>query len=186
MSRSKPYQPLLLRLLHGIHAALALAAATTGFWMYNTWDARFGQLPLPKEDSQSYFVHLGFGNALYLILPVFAVYSLLAGCRRLVQLDSLHQLKQVGQTIWWYTLHRIVNTGLLLTITVALISGRLMIHKGLLNGILSDPWYNVHIIAWLVLVLLFAAHFLMIVKVGGVPLLLSVVDLKLKRYNKRQ
>jgi hypothetical protein len=59
-----------------------------------------------------------------------------------------------------------VNTGLLLTITVALISGRLTIHKGLLNGILSDPWYNLHLVAWLVLVLLFLAHLLMIVKVG--------------------
>ncbi len=186
MSRPKPYQPLLLRLLHGIHAVLALAAAITGFWMYNTWDRRFGQLPLPKEDPYSYFVHLGFGNDLYLILPVFAVYSSWAGRRRLVQPDSLHQLKQVGQPIWWYTLHRLVNTGLLLIITVALISGRLTIHQGLLNGILSDPWYNVHIVAWLVLVLLFATHLLMIVKVGGVPLLLSIVDLKLRRYNKRQ
>lgn len=182
MSRFKPYQPLLLRLLHGIHAVLALAAAITGFWMYNTWDGRFGQLPLPKEDPDSYFVHLGFGNNLYLILPVFAVYSLWTGRRRLVQPDSLHQLKQVGQTIWWYTLHRMVNTGLLLTITVALISGRLTIHKGLLNGILSDPWYNLHLVAWLVLVLLFVAHLLMIVKVGGVPLLLSIFDLKLRRF----
>jgi len=186
MSCAKPYQPLLLRLLHGIHAVFALTATITGFWMYNTWDRRFGQLPLPKENQNLYFVHLGFGNDLYLILPVFAVYSLWVGRRRLVQLDSLKQLKQVGQPIWWYTLHRIVNTGILLTITVALISGRLTIHLGLLNGILSDPWYNLHLFAWLVVVLLFATHLLLIVKIGGVPLLLSIVDLKTRCYKKRQ
>jgi len=44
MSRSAPYQPLLLRLFHNAHALLVLGALITGFWVYNTYDGRFGTL----------------------------------------------------------------------------------------------------------------------------------------------
>jgi hypothetical protein len=50
-----------------------------------------------------------------------ALYSFHAGRRRLVQADSVAQLAEVGKPIWWYSLHRIVNTLLLLAATFALV-----------------------------------------------------------------
>ena len=119
-------------------------------------------------------------NSLYIILPAFAVYSLWAGRRRLVQRDSLKQLTQVSKPIWWYALRRIVHTGLLIAVGVALLSGKAMIHNGLLKGILTDPWYSLHLVSWVAIVFLFAAHLLMIIKVGGVLLMLSIIDTKIR------
>ncbi len=176
----QPYQPLLLRFLHGIHAILALAGALTGFWIYNTWDRRFGQLSLPSANQNFYYFHLTLGNIFYFFMPAFAVYSLWSGRRRLVQSDSLNRLAHIGTPIWWYTLHRLVNTGILIAAGVALISGQFTLHNGLLRGILSDPWYSLHLVSWVALVMLFTAHLLMIAKVGGVPLLLSMFGSKVR------
>lgn len=71
-------------------------------------------------------IHKLFGQAFLLVMPFFALYSFQAGRRRLVQADSLQQLSVVGKPIWWYTLHRIVNTLLLVAATFALVSGREM------------------------------------------------------------
>lgn len=180
MPRSKPYQPLLLRLLHGTHAFLALAGVITGYWLYDTWDQRFGHLALPSANQDLYDLHAFLGNYFYLFMPFFAFYSLLIGRRRLVQPNSLNQLAQVGKPIWWYTLHRIVNTGLLIASGFALVSGKTVVENELPRGILSDPWYNLHLISWVAILVLFAAHLLMIVKVGGVPLMLSIFDSKVR------
>ncbi len=48
MSRSVPYQPLLLRILHGVSGILAIAAIITGFLVYNTFDGRFGKILIPR------------------------------------------------------------------------------------------------------------------------------------------
>jgi hypothetical protein len=53
MPRSKPYQPLLLRLLHGVNAVLIIGAAITGFLVYDSWDGRFGGLSLTKANRNS-------------------------------------------------------------------------------------------------------------------------------------
>ncbi|MFM5981538.1 MAG: cytochrome b/b6 domain-containing protein, partial [Sphaerospermopsis kisseleviana] len=47
MTRSAPYQPLLLRIIHGVNGILVIAAIITGFLVYNTFDQRFGKLPIP-------------------------------------------------------------------------------------------------------------------------------------------
>lgn len=46
MTLATPYQPSLLRLLHGVAAAVAGVASFTGFLIYNHYDGRFGRLPL--------------------------------------------------------------------------------------------------------------------------------------------
>ncbi|MEY3255208.1 MAG: hypothetical protein RLZZ29_339, partial [Cyanobacteriota bacterium] len=48
MSRSTPYQPVILRILHSLSGILVLAAIITGFLVYNTFDKRFGSLPIAK------------------------------------------------------------------------------------------------------------------------------------------
>jgi hypothetical protein len=48
MPQLSPYQPVLLRILHGVAALLVVLALITGFWVYNTYDKRWGSLPLPS------------------------------------------------------------------------------------------------------------------------------------------
>lgn len=176
MSRSQPYQPLALRTLHGSIAVLIIIALLTGFLIYNSEDRRFGYLPIPtipKVES----VHKMFGKAFLLVIPFFAIYSFGAGRHRLIQPDSLVRLKAIGKPIWWYTLHRIVNTFMLLGATLALVSGREM-QVGLLGqGELKHIWYPLHLVAWLLIFSCLAMHLLMIAKIGGVPLMISIFSL---------
>jgi len=177
MSHSQPYQPLFLRIMHGINALIALLAIATSFLVYNTFDGRFGKLPLPRiEDIIG--IHGTFGLTFLLVMPALALYSFHVGQKRLVQADSFEQLRKVGKPIWWYSLHRIVNTGMLLAATFAVISGRMMKEEWLPSGELNQIWYSLHLAAWLVLVLSLITHLLLGLKVGGLPLTLSMFKIK--------
>lgn len=71
---SSPYQPALLRILHGAAAGLAILAVISGFWVYNTYDKRWGRMALPDlGDIQG--IHGTIALTFLLILPVFALYS---------------------------------------------------------------------------------------------------------------
>ena len=90
MSSSAPYQPLLLRILHGISGILVITAIITGFLVYNTFDQRFGKIPIPKiEPIQD--IHGTVALCFLLLLPAFALYSFHAGEKRLLQPDSLQK-----------------------------------------------------------------------------------------------
>jgi len=112
-----PYQPLLLRLLHGLSALLMIAALITGFLVYDSWDGRFGGLQLTVR-----------------------------------------------------------NTTMLLAAAIAVGSGKLQDENWLSNGELNHAAYFAHLIAWILVVLGIAIHILMSAKVGGIPLLISMVD----------
>lgn len=47
MPQSHPYQPILLRILHGFAALLTVLALISGFLVYNTYDKRWGSFILP-------------------------------------------------------------------------------------------------------------------------------------------
>lgn len=175
MARSIPYQPLLLRLLHGVSALLVMLALISGYWVYNTFDGRFGKLPLPWiNDIQG--LHGTFGLFFLILLPAFALYSFHAGQKRLIQPDTLQQATRLGQPMGWISLQRIINTWMLLASVLAVLSGRLMKEEWLPNGELYHAAYSFHLIAWAVMFLSLALHLLMSVKVGGVPLLLSMLS----------
>ena len=177
MPKSQPYQPLALRVLHGAIAFLIILALITGVLIYNVYDGRIGTLPLPNVP-RIMGIHKLFGRLFLLGMPFFALYSFHAGHRRLLQADSLLKLKDVGKPIWWYTLHRLVNTLLLLASVLALVTGR-QVDEGWLNARdLTHTWYTLHLGSWVVMFICLAAHLLMSAKVGGVPLLLSMVDVK--------
>jgi cytochrome b561 len=172
---TKPYQPLWFRILHGITLILIIGALVTGFWVYNTYDGRFGRLYLPKPvDVQD--IHGKIAIAVLLLFPFFAVYSFHAGQRRLVQPDSVSSLAKVGKPIWWVSLQRIMNTIMLIAATFSIISGRQMQEEWLPKGELYHLWYSLHLIAWAVLFACLALHILMNAKVGGLPLLSSIID----------
>ena len=174
MKTTQPYQPLLLRILHGLTGLFLLAAILTAFWTYDTYDGRWGRVPLPTLKAIE-GIHGTFGLWTLLIFPAFVVYAFHRGQRRLLQPDSVAQLIRVGQPIWWYTLNRLTNTLALLALTFALFSGKMMDETWLPQGELYHGWYYAHLLAWVVMVAAIALHLLMNAKVGGAPLLLSMV-----------
>ncbi|HEY9653413.1 MAG TPA: cytochrome b/b6 domain-containing protein [Coleofasciculaceae cyanobacterium] len=177
MSRSRPYQPLLLRLLHDCNTLIAVLAIITSFWVYNTYDGRWLQLPLPAIND-IIGIHGTFGVIFLFTLPALAIYSFHAGQKRLVQSDSFQKLTQVGKPIWWYSLHRIINTVILIAATFSLITGRMMKEEWLPAGELNHRWYYLHLTGWVVLVICLGIHLLMIAKVGGIPLMISMFETK--------
>ena len=176
MLPSRLYQPLLLRLLHGVNAAIALLAILSAFVVYNTYDGRLGKVPLPRI-ADIIGLHGTLGKMLLLgVMPAFALYSFHAGQKRLVQRDSFGTLTQLGKPLWWYSLHRIVNTLMLLALTWAIASGSMVKEEWLPAGELTQVWYYLHASGWAVLVFCLAMHLLMSAKVGGLPLILSMFD----------
>ncbi len=169
----QPYQPLLLRLLHGVTALCLMLSILTAFWTYNTYDGRWGTIPLPQF-KEIEGIHGTFGLYTLLIFPVFVRYAFGPGHRRLAQGDTLQKLQQVGQPIWWYTLNRLTNTLTLVALLFALFSGKMMDETWLPKGDLEHFWYYGHLISWVVMVGAIALHLLINAKVGGVPLLLSM------------
>lgn len=173
MSPATPYQPALLRLLHAGIALVGLSAFLTGYWVYERYDGRFGRLGLPiLEGSQD--IHGTLGLAFLLWLPVFTLYSLRLGYRRLLQPDSLQQLQQGSRPQRWITGHRLINTLILFSGLMAVITGRMMKEAWLPAGDLQQPWYIAHLLAWALFGLSIALHVLMGAKVGGLPLLISM------------
>lgn len=175
MKPTQPYQPLLLRLLHGATGLFLIAAVVTAFWTYNTYDGRWGTLPLPAFPAIE-GIHGTFGLWTLLVFPLLVVYSFQRGQRRLVQPDSWPKLAQVGKPVWWYTLSRLANTLALLAVTCALFSGKMMDETWLPQGELSHSWYSAHLLSWVGVVVAIALHVLLNAKVGGLPLLASMLS----------
>ena len=175
MKLSQPYQPLLFRILHGLIGLFVLCAIGTAFWTYDTYDGRWGRIPLPRFEAIE-SIHGTFGLYVLLLFPLFALYAFHRGQQRLIQQDSLTKLIQIGKPIWWYTLHRLTNTIVILALTFALFSGKMMDEKWLPNGELNHTWYYIHLISWVTMVLCVALHLLMVVRVGGRALLISMLN----------
>lgn len=175
MASSQPYQPLLLRLLHGLTGIFLLCAMLTAYWTYDTYDGRWGTIPLPHyPDIEG--IHGTFGLWALLIFPAFVIYAFQRGHRRLVQPDSWGKLAQMGKPVWWYTLNRLNNTLTLVALTFALYSGKMMDETWLSEGELEQAWYYAHLVSWLVMAVSVALHLLLNAKVGGTPLLVSMLS----------
>jgi hypothetical protein len=173
MASPRFYQPLLLRIIHGLSAIIALLAIVTAFLVYNTFDGRLLRLPLPRIDD-IIGIHGTFGLTFLLIFPLLAIYSFYAGEKLLVQSNSWSYLTKANRRVRWYSWHRLVNTLMLIAATWALISGRMMKEEWLPTGELDHLWYYGHVSAWLLLVICLSLHLWTIVKVGGIPLIVSI------------
>lgn len=178
MSRNTPYQPVLLRLLHNAIALLVFAALITGFMVYDRYDKRFGTLNLPIiRDTQG--IHGTIALIFLIGLPIFALYCFHIGSRRLVQ-PPLSHFQEVGKPIWWVAIQRLVNTTILLSGTLAVITGRMMDEEWLPNQDFNHAGYIGHLISWVLMILSIAMHLLMSAKVGGMPLLLSIYSWRIR------
>jgi hypothetical protein len=173
MSAKAPYQPSLLRLFHGISGLALLLASATGYWIYDELDGRWGRIGLPHLDSIMDWHHEIAGNAILLFI-LFGLYSLTLGRHKLIQAASFKHLTAINTPLWWQGLHRLVNTTLLGAIVLAVISGEEMDGSWLFAGDFQEAAYIVHLSAWGTIGLGFILHLLMNLKIGGIPLLLSI------------
>lgn len=178
MPATKPYQPLLLRLFHNVTALLILGAALTGFLVYDSWDRRWGGLGLSTANRSYIDIHGTFGWFLsFIVLPIFVIYCLNAGRKKLIQGNALTQLtQQVGKPIWWVNAQRLTNTLMLVASILAVLSGKFQDENWLPQGQKDHVWYYVHLLGWCGVIGAIALHFLLSAKVGGLPLLLSIID----------
>ncbi|MBD2480733.1 cytochrome b/b6 domain-containing protein [Planktothrix sp. FACHB-1365] len=174
MAQSQPYQPLFLRLSHALNAFLVLGALVTGFLVYDSYDRRFGGLGLTQENRNLIDIHGTFGFFLLFVYIIFAVYSLIAERKRLIQGNTLQTLTQINKPVWWYTLLRLSNTLALIAAAFSVISGKFQQENWLPNGEFNHLWYFVHLIAWVIILFSILLHVLMVVKVGGFPLIVSM------------
>jgi MFS family permease len=154
----RPYQPSLLRLLHGATALLVLAAWLSGMAVYSLHDGRWGRLPIiPAGD----WVDL-HGTAGVLLLPVavlFAAYALTLGRRRL---------------------QRPSNALALGAVTLAIGSGKLMNEDWLRRGELHHWVYGLHLLAWLLVAGAVMLHLAGVLQRGGWPLAGSMLSWRLR------
>jgi len=154
---SSPYQPSLLRLLHGLTALLAGLAWLTGLVLLLGVDGRWGRLPLPFGSEADRWIDLHGTTGVLLLVPaaLFVLYALSLGWRRL--------------RTW-------TNLVPLLALILAIGSGKLMNEDWLREGTLQHPVYAVHLLAWCLLLLMVLVHLGGLWRRGGWPLLRSIAS----------
>ena len=69
---------------------------------------------------------------------------------------------------------------MLLAATFAVVTGRMMKEEWLPAGEIHRQWYLAHLAAWVCVFISLALHLLMGAKVGGVPLLVSMFNWKIR------
>jgi hypothetical protein len=155
---ARPYQPSLLRLLHGATALLVPLAWLTGMLVYSTADGRWGRLPitLPGEWID---IHGTVGVVLWPIALLFSFYAISAGRTRLRQP---------------------ANALALLALALAVGSGKLMDEGWLRDGQLHHLVYSLHLVAWLLIALAVILHVSAVLQRGGWPLARSMASVQLR------
>jgi hypothetical protein len=154
----RPYQPSLLRLLHGATALLVPLAWLTGLLVYSADDGRFGRLPftLPGEWID---IHGTVGVLVWPVALLFGLYALSAGRARLRQP---------------------ANALALLALGLAVGSGKLMDEDWLRDGQLQHLVYSVHLLAWLLIGLAVTLHLAAVLQRGGWPLARSMASVQVR------
>lgn len=156
---ARPYQPSLLRLLHGLVALLVPLAWLTGLFVYNQGDGRWGRLPLLQ--AQDWVdIHGTVGVLLWPLALLFGLYALGPGRARL---------------------RRPANALALLALALAVGSGKLMQEEWLRQGELQHLAYSVHLLAWLLVAVAVLCHLGGVLQLGGVPLARSMFHPALQR-----
>lgn len=155
---ARPYQPSLLRLLHGATAVLVPLAWLSGLLLYSNLDGRWGRLPW-RIGGDWIDIHGSIGVALLPLAVLLALYALTLGKARLRQAS---------------------NSLPLVALTAAIGSGKLMDEDWLREGTLQHPVYSVHLIAWLLVAISVTVHLGAALVRGGPALLRSMLSLRLR------
>ena len=152
-----PYQPSLLRLLHGLIAAVSLLCWFSGAAVYSQFDGRWGHLPVQLPEAID--LHGSAGFLLKLVAVPFVLYALSLGRARL---------------------RRPANAVALLALLLSLGSGLLMDEDWLREGQLDHLAYHLHLLGWLVLSGAVLWHGLAQLRRGGPDLALSMLQLRIR------
>jgi hypothetical protein len=152
-----PYQPSLLRVLHGATAVLVAIGWITGLLLLGSFDGRWGRLPFTL-DGEWIELHGYVGLVLALVLLLFVPYALTLGAGRL---------------------RRFANSLPLMALLLAVGSGLQMKSDFLVNHATTPLPYALHLLAWLLLAVSVPLHLIGAVRRGGWPLAASMVSLRL-------
>ena len=152
-----PYQPSLLRVLHGASALLVAIGWITGLLLLGSFDGRWGRLPFTL-DGEWIDWHGRVGLLLALVLLLFVPYALTLGAGRL---------------------RRLANSLPLMALVLAVGSGLQMKSDFLVNHAATPLPYALHLLAWLLLAVSVPLHLIGAVRRGGWPLAASMVSLRL-------
>lgn len=152
----RPYQPSLLRILHGAMALLVPAAWISGLIVYSQHDGRWGRLPW-QPGGDWIDIHGSLGVLLWPLAIVFGLYALSVGRARL---------------------RKPANAAALLGLALAVGSGKLMNEDWLRQGGLNQLVYGLHLLAWLLIAAAVLWHVTAVLGRGGLPLARSMLSLQ--------
>lgn len=158
MSHQPPYQPSLLRLLHGAMVVLVPLAWLSGLLVYSRFDGRWGRLPW-MPDGDWIDLHGSVGVALWPLALVFGAYALTLGRARL---------------------NKAANAVALLALALAVGSGKFMHEHWLREGQLDHIVYSVHLLAWLLMAMAVLWHLNSVLRRGGVSYAQSMLTWRLR------
>jgi uncharacterized membrane protein YhaH (DUF805 family) len=158
MAPRLPYQPVLLRLLHGAMVVFVPLAFLSGAVVFSNHDGRWWRLPMQLAGDWI-DIHGTVGVVLWPLALLFAAYACTAGRARL---------------------SRAANAAALLALLIAVGSGKLMQEDWLRNGQLDQPIYHLHLLAWLLIAAMVAWHIGSVVARGGTRLAASMFQLTLR------
>jgi hypothetical protein len=156
-----PYQPSLLRVLHGTSAVLVAIGWITGLLLLGSFDGRWGRLPFTL-DGEWIEWHGRVGLLLALVLLLFVPYALTLGAGRL---------------------RRFANSLPLLALLLAVGSGLQMESEFLVNHATTPLPYALHLTAWLLLAVSVPLHLIGAVRRGGWPLAASMLSPRLRLHD---
>jgi hypothetical protein len=156
---ARPYQPSLLRLLHGAMVLLVPAAWLSGLIVYSQFDGRWGRLPF-RLAGEWIDLHGSLAVLLWPLAALFGLYALSLGRSRL---------------------RRPANVIALAALTLSIVTGKLMQEEWLKKGELNHLIYSLHLLGWLTIAGAVLWHLAAVVTLGGVPLLRSMLSLRLNR-----
>jgi hypothetical protein len=157
---ARPYQPSLLRLFHGATAVLVGLAWLSGLLLFNEYDHRWGQLPLPSAGDGGIDWHGKVGLVLIGVSLLFVLVSY--GLRRRTMASPSNGLALVA-------------------LSLALGSGWFMEEEWMVEGGSQHLIYNLHLLGWILLVVAVALHLLEHGRRGGWPLLSSMLSPRMQR-----
>ena len=161
MGRVPPYQPSLLRVLHGAMVVLVPLAWLSGLLVYSIHDGRFGRLGWqPAGDWID--LHGTLGVLLWPLALLFGLYAITLGRARLSQP---------------------ANAVALGALALAVGSGKLMDEDWLRSGQLDHVAYDLHLLAWGLVAGAVVWHGVAVLRRGGTALAGSMFQLQRRSHD---
>jgi thiosulfate reductase cytochrome b subunit len=179
-----PKQNNIFRVVHAVHGLSVLLLLVAGLQSYNVWDQGFG--PIPKVFTLGTWagnpkaLHIAFAWLFLANGLGFSLYQVVSGEKKLFRAQDAEVLVASVQNWqrWNYALHRYINTALTWLSTLFAFTGLILTNWGGMgtwaSGLGGEGFIrSMHLGLVPFLGLIILAHLGLMLKVGGVPLVLS-------------